>query len=126
MRILLAIGLGGFVGSIARYLITLWVDRLSRTGTFPWGTLGVNVAGSLAIGLIAGLAQTTQIFSPTVRLFLLVGCLGGFTTFSTFSYDTLAMLRDGRVVHAAAYMGIHLVLGLCAVSAGYAISTYRV
>jgi CrcB protein len=80
----------------------------------------VNVAGCLLIGAAAAAADTRQLLSPEARLFLMVGVLGGFTTFSTFGYETLALARDGEALRAAANVITHVVLGLAAVWAGYA------
>ena len=90
---LLIIGLGGFVGAICRYGLGGWVQRLTG-GTFPYGTLVVNVTGCFLIGFLLMLFEQRQLFSPTTRLFLTVGILGAFTTFSTFGYETLELLRS--------------------------------
>ena len=96
MRQIIIVGLGGFAGSILRYLVSGWVQRLADSALFPYGTLSVNVLGCLAIGLLGGWADNAELFSPSTRLFLLIGVLGGFTTFSTFGYETMALLRDRR------------------------------
>ena len=86
MRLLLVL-LGGGLGSAARYLVAVWMaDRFGPF--FPWGTLTVNILGSLLIGLLATLADELGSLGPEVRLFLIVGVLGGFTTFSSFSLET--------------------------------------
>jgi CrcB protein len=85
----------------------------------------VNVVGCLAIGLLGGWADNTELFSPAVRLFLLLGLLGGFTTYSTFGYETVALLRDRQTVAAMGYVVLHLVLGFGAVALGYGLSTLR-
>ena len=125
MRNLLFVGLGGFVGSVLRYLVSGWVQRLSDTPFFPYGTLSVNVVGCLAIGLLGGWADNTELFSPGVRLFVLLGLLGGFTTYSTFGYETMALLRDRQTTAALGYVGLHLALGFGAVALGYGLSTLR-
>lgn len=119
------IGLGGFAGSILRYLVSGWVQQLSNTPLFPYGTLGVNVLGCLAIGLLGGWADNAELFGPSTRMFLLVGVLGGFTTFSTFGYETMALLRDKAVFGAFLYVGLHLLLGFAAVALGYGLSNLR-
>lgn len=116
------VGMGGFVGSALRYLVSGWVQKLTDTPFFPYGTLGVNALGCLAIGLLGGWADNAELFSPSARLFLLIGLLGGFTTFSTFGYETMALLRDKQVLAASTYVGLHLVLGLAAVALGYGLS----
>ncbi|MBN1361417.1 MAG: fluoride efflux transporter CrcB [Sedimentisphaerales bacterium] len=125
MRNIVIVGLGGFVGSVLRYLVSGWVQKLSGSALFPYGTLGVNVLGCLLIGLLGGWAENVELFGPSVRLFLLLGLLGGFTTFSTFGYETAELLRDRELLPALAYVGSHLILGLAAVTFGYALSNLR-
>lgn len=97
----LAVAFGGALGSMARYFAAGSVhDRLGAG--FPYGTLVVNVAGCFLIGLIMELAENRFTINPQVRVFLTIGMLGGFTTFSTFSYETLAMARDGLMIKAGA------------------------
>jgi CrcB protein len=122
MTNILLVGMGGFIGSVARYLLSGWVYRFLNNPWFPYGTLVVNVVGCLLIGLLAGLAESRQIFSGEVRLFLLIGMLGGFTTFSTFGYETFALLRDGQFLAMAANVGAQVVFGLLAVWLGYVLS----
>lgn len=119
------VGLGGCIGSILRYLVSGWVQRLADTPLFPYGTLSVNVVGCLTIGLLGGLADNAGMLSPSTRLFLLVGVLGGFTTFSTFGYETMALLRDKAMSAAFLYVGLHLLLGFGAVALGYGLSTLK-
>jgi CrcB protein len=90
---LLLVGAGGFVGSILRYLVSGWVERLS-SGSFPAGTLVVNLTGCLAIGILAELADVRGVLSPQTRALLVVGILGGYTTFSAFANESLNLLRD--------------------------------
>ena len=116
------IGAGGFVGAIMRYLVQGWVHDLLRNPWFPYGTLAVNVIGCLLIGLLAGLVESRQLFGPEARGLLLVGLLGGFTTFPTFSYETIALLRDGEAISALANVALQVGLGLAAVGAGYSLS----
>ncbi len=125
MRNILIVGLGGFVGSVLRYLVSGWVQRLSNTSFFPYGTLGVNVLGCLAIGLLGGWVENAGLFGPSVRRLLLVGLLGGFTTYSTFGYETVALLRDRQTLAALSYVGLHLLLGFGAVAIGYGLSNLR-
>jgi CrcB protein len=86
--------LGGATGTAARYLVSGWALAVLGTG-FPWGTLAVNLLGSFFIGTIMHLGLTTQILSPTARLALTTGVMGGFTTYSAFNYETLAFFQEG-------------------------------
>jgi CrcB protein len=115
MKNALAVGLGGFLGSIGRYLIGIVVLRLFDAPVFPYATLVVNVVGCLLIGLLGGLAESTQLISPAMQLFLMVGLLGGFTTYSAFGYQTATLAHDGRMLLAVLNVSAHLVLGLSAV-----------
>jgi CrcB protein len=120
MRDLGLVALGGAFGSILRWGLSGAVQRWTGSA-FPWGTFAVNAAGSLAIGLIGALALERVLVSPATRLFSIVGVLGGFTTFSAFSYETLALLRDGQWAAAAGYAGGSVGVGLLAAFAGYAL-----
>ena len=120
MDVLIA-GAGGFVGSAARYALTTWVTTRLASGTlFPWGTLSVNILGSLAIGALVGAMVELGDLSERARLLLVVGVLGGFTTFSAFSNETFALARTGQEAMAAGYVAATLVAGIAAVWAGYA------
>lgn len=118
------IGLGSGLGGAARYAATGVIARLLGA-TFPWGTLAVNVAGSAVIGWLA--AMTTPegrvLAPPAARQFLMVGLCGGFTTFSTFSLETLRLLHDGQFAKALANVGASLLLCLAGVWLGYALGT---
>jgi CrcB protein len=116
----LLVGCGGFLGSIARYLLGGAVHRLVQTPVFPFGTLLVNVTGCLAIGVLGSLADLRGILSPEARVFLLIGVLGGFTTFSSFGYETFQLLRGDQSVAALANVTLQVGLGLGAVWAGSA------
>ena len=120
---LLAIGCGGFIGAILRYLAGSWIQRSFGQSGFPIGTLMVNLIGCLVIGLLGGLNETREIFSPQVRSMIFLGILGSFTTFSTFGYETLALLRDGQFLAACISTSLHLIVGLAAVWTGYTIAT---
>jgi len=120
LRSLLFAGLGGFIGSAGRYLIGGWVHGLVPMTSFPIGTLVVNVSGCLLIGLLGGLIEVRQLFGPDLRVFLLIGVLGGFTTFSSFAYETLALTRDAEFGRALLNVGAQVVLGLGAAWLGYA------
>lgn len=104
MNAYLLVGLGGAIGSIARYGSGALVGRVWPS-PFPLGTMLINVAGSLAMGLLIGwLARTTPAWQADARLFVAVGVLGGFTTFSAFSLDAIALIERGEVVQAALYV----------------------
>lgn len=118
MKSALIVGLGGFFGCIARHLTTVLFARLFGQTVFPYATLVVNVVGCLLIGLLGGLAGSARPVSPETGLFLIVGLLGGFTTYSTFAYQTVALARDGLMVSAVLNVSAHLVVGLAAVSLG--------
>ena len=119
---LLFVGAGGFVGSTMRYALTLFVYRLAPMARLPWGTLVVNATGCLAIGFVAGLIDAREILGPRARLFVMIGVLGGFTTFSTFSYETLHLLEDGQRGGAFINIALQLTLGLGAVAVGYGLA----
>ena len=115
------VALGGALGALARYGISGWVyDRMGEN--FPWGTLVVNLVGCLALGLVIRWLQVSAV-APELRPFLTIGVLGAFTTFSTFSYETVALLQEGQWFRAGLYMGGSVVLGLIAMVAGIALAT---
>jgi len=110
------VGIGGFLGSAARYGIAMaWP---APAGRFPWATFAVNAAGCLAIGLVAGLWARNPHWHADLRLLLATGVLGGFTTFSAFGLEAVTLLRSGNVAIAAAYVAGSVVLGLGAAAAG--------
>jgi CrcB protein len=109
MKTLALIGVGGALGAMARYGVVLGIGLLGGSGQLPWGTLAVNVAGSLLIGLLVGALSESAAFHGVARPLLIVGFLGAFTTFSAFSMETLNLLESGRVAHALIYVGISVV-----------------
>ncbi len=116
MRLLLVLA-GGALGSGGRYLVTVWmVDRFGAA--FPWGTLAVNIAGSFLIGLLATLADDLGRIGPETRTFLVAGVLGGFTTFSSFSLETLRLAEGHDTVRAMMYVAGSIALGLAAAVLG--------
>ena len=117
IKVVLCIALGGGVGSLLRFATASFVQR-SSGGVFPLGTLAVNTAGCLLIGFLGALLAGPLLVREEVRLGLLVGLLGGFTTFSTFGWETLALLEDGEWARAAANVAASNLLGLAAVWAG--------
>jgi fluoride exporter len=118
----LLIALGGAFGSVARWLVSGWAHRLTPTSTFPWGTFAVNASGSFAIGAVLTLALERALVPPATRLFLVTGVLGGYTTFSAFSWESLALLRDGQWPAALGYTLGSLVTGVLAAFAGAALA----
>ncbi len=117
---LIMVGLGGMVGAVARYGVSLLGQYIS-TG-FPYGTLAVNVAGSFLIGFIAELSAETSLISPQMRLLLATGFCGGFTTFSTLMYEVVSLLRDGELFYVGLYVGLSAVLGFLALVLGLQLS----
>ena len=116
----LCIGLGGALGSMARFGLSLFVD--GRVGSkFPWGTFLVNIIGSFVIGALAAIADQPGRFSlsPAMRQLLMVGICGGFTTFSSFSIQTLELMRGGQPLYAAANVVGSVLLCLLAVWGGH-------
>ena len=101
----LLVGVGGFIGSVLRYWISEYVQQVSKSGAFPYGTLAVNVIGCFLIGFLAQLAETRGLLSAETRAFVVVGVLGGFTTFSTFGHESMNLLRDGQNGFAFANVG---------------------
>ena len=112
------VGLGGAVGSMARYLVTVAFLRVSWTA-LPLGTLSVNVLGSLIIGLLIGSAEKSPLLTVEWRMFLMVGICGGFTTFSSFTGENLLLLKNGQVAYLLLYTGLSLLLGFTAVYLGF-------
>lgn len=116
---LLLVVLGGGIGAGGRYLLGSWLHLQLGNG-FPWGTFAVNALGSLMIGFVFGLAQTKAI-SPDTTLFLTVGVLGGFTTFSAFSFETLRLITNGDLAASMLNAAGQLSVGLLAVYLGFAV-----
>jgi len=112
---LLAVAVGGAAGAVARYALSGWVAHLAREGPFPYGTLAVNALGSLALGFVMGATTAGRLaLGPDARAALTVGVLGAFTTFSTFSYETVQAARLGDLRVAAVNVAASLALGLAA------------
>jgi CrcB protein len=118
---ILLVGIGGALGSIGRYLLGGWVHALTPFGTFPLGTLVVNVLGCLIIGVLGGINDVRQALGPELRVFLMIGVLGGFTTFSSFAYETLALARDAEMGRALVNVAAQVLLGLGAAWIGYSL-----
>ncbi len=114
----LFIGLGGFLGSIARFGLASFVQNRTER-LFPYGTMAVNIIGCFIIGLLMTLFQERIVIGQNVRLFLIIGILGGFTTFSSLSYDTFALMKSGNLVSAGLNAGGSLFGCLIATWAGF-------
>jgi len=122
MTNLLLVGVGGFIGSVMRYLASGYVQQISKSIDFPFGTLAVNVIGCFIIGFLAQLAEGRGVFTSESRLFVFTGFLGGFTTFSSFGNETLNLVRDSQMLNALANVGANVILGLFAVWLGRTVS----
>jgi len=120
-KILLIIGSGSFFGGILRYLISYYLQEKFLT-SFPLGTLTVNIIGCFLIGVIFGLSDSRNLFTYEMRIFLSIGFCGGFTTFSTFSNETIALLRDGEFFYAITYIFISLFICLLSTYLGIIIT----
>jgi fluoride exporter len=120
MNVLL-IALGGSIGAVARYGLAGLVQRFT-TPYFPFGTFVVNIVGCLAFGILAGLAEQRFALGPAARAFLLIGVLGGFTTFSSFSFETFQLLRDAEIMRATLNAVGQLVAGVFAMWLGFVLA----
>jgi len=112
------IAIAGAVGTLCRYGLGRWVLSLTG-GTFPWGTLAVNVTGCLLIGVVAGMVEREALVSPVIRLAVIVGFLGGFTTFSSFALEGYSLAHSHDWLAAGAYVVLSNVTGFLAVWAGH-------
>jgi CrcB protein len=118
MANVLWVGVGGFIGSVFRYTLSGFVQEWTKRDDFPVGTLTVNILGCLIIGFLSQLAEARGAFSPETRAFVIIGILGGFTTFSSFGNETINLLRDGEGSLAFINVAAQLMLGLGAVWLG--------
>ncbi len=117
LRTIFIVGAGGFIGSVFRYLVQVFVEK-GLMSTFPWGTFVANIAGSFIIGMVYALAEKGNLLSAEWRMFLAVGICGGFTTFSSFAYNNLMMLKEGVFGQFLLNVGGSLFFGLLAVYLG--------
>jgi CrcB protein len=117
MMILIAVALGGAIGSLARYFLAGLIQSAAWPG-FPWGIFIVNISGGFLMGIIVELSALRLNISPELRAFLTVGVLGGYTTFSTFSLDSVLLIERGAWASAAAYMAGSAILSVVALFAG--------
>lgn len=118
MPVLVYIACGGAVGSVLRYLASSALARWLGTG-FPYGTLGVNVLGSLLMGMVVSLLVLRHDANPVWHPLLVVGVLGGFTTFSAFSLDILQLIQRGQMVPAVLYVALSVFVSLAALATGF-------
>ena len=121
IKTLLLVGAGGFLGSVSRFLASRLIQS-NLPSAFPFGTFFVNITGCLLIGLIYGFSDRTSLLTPGWKMFLAAGFCGGFTTFSTFANENLALLRDGNFFHFAIYTGLSVFLGITATFFGVLIT----
>jgi len=108
---ILCVGIGGFIGASVRYIITIQSSKMINSN-FPLGTLIVNVVGGFLIGAIMEISMSTDFISPNLKLFLTTGIMGGLTTFSTFSYETITLLSDGKYLLGIGNVFLNLILSL--------------
>ncbi len=118
MPSVMIVALGGALGSVFRYLLGAWTQALSKSIDFPYGTLAVNLLGCFLIGFLAQLAEVRGAFTSETRLFVFIGVLGGFTTFSSFGNETVNLLREGWTLNALANVGANVIVGLLLVWLG--------
>lgn len=118
---ILYVGLFGAMGCIARYLVSGWTYALVGRG-LPYGTLAVNLLGSFLLGLLMTTSLRSTLFTPELRMGLTVGFMGGFTTFSTFSYETMRLLEEGSLLAAGANVLLNVVVCLTAAGLGIALA----
>lgn len=118
------VALGGAVGAVARYVAAGLVHRVVPP-TFPWGTFAVNVSGSLVFGVLAGLMEQGFFSGSPARLFVLVGVIGGFTTFSTFTFETFMLIRDGELLRAGVNVAGQVAVAFLALWGGFTLTRLR-
>ena len=118
---LLIIGLGGFIGAVMRYSVSGWVQKLFSEN-FPYGTLAVNILGSFVLGYFLFMSETRSVLNPHWRHFIAIGMMGALTTFSTFSYETFALLQENLYGQALLNTFLNVILTIIAVWAGMIIA----
>jgi len=115
---MMIVALGGALGSVLRYLLGTWTQAISRSIDFPYGTLAVNLLGCFMIGLLAQLVEARGAFTSETRVFVFIGILGGFTTFSSLGNESINLLREGETFNALANVGANVIFGLLLVWLG--------
>lgn len=120
VRILLLVGMGGFLGSVSRYLVGNYFTK-TVSSSFPWGTFSVNIIGCLLIGLFYGLSERYDWFTPEWRFFLTTGFCGGFTTFSAFAHENVNLMQSSDYFTFALYSILSFAIGLVAVFGGFSL-----
>jgi CrcB protein len=118
---ILLVGAGGFCGSISRYVVSIGIQRVVVNAWLPYGTMAVNILGCFFIGFLSGLADVRQIISLETRLLLMVGFLGGFTTFSSFELEMFSLARNSEFLTLLVNLGLQIVGGFGAVWLGHAL-----
>ena len=121
MRLIWLVAVGGATGSVLRYAVATWIQTRSG-GAFPLGTLVVNVSGSILLGSVLRYALSTPAASAEVRALLTTGIIGGYTTFSTFAYETAALLESGSWRRAVVYVGLSVTISLIGTFLGFAVA----
>lgn len=116
------VALGGALGSVLRFAVSAVVRGMPSLAGLPWATLGVNVTGSLAIGALAGLVAGGNDITPSMRAFVMVGVLGGYTTFSTFALEGVELLQSGSAAKAMIYASASVILSIGAATLGFAVA----
>ena len=120
-KLILLVGAGGFIGSVARFLGSRYITE-NFLSSFPFGTMTVKIIGCFLIGVFYGMSERGSLMSEEWRVFLTVGFCGGFTTFSSFASENLTLLRDGAFVYFLLYTGLSVFLGLAATFLGNALT----
>ena len=123
MRDIILVGAGGGLGAVLRLQLSGWISRTWLVPTFPFGTACVNLTGCLVIGILAGVAERSSFLNDDLRLLLLTGLLGGFTTFSAFGIETFLLIRQEQIVSASIYVLTSVLGGLLLVWLGYRLVT---
>ncbi len=121
---ILAIALGGALGSVLRFLLSGWVQGRTQTSFFPWGILTVNLIGCFIIGILFGLTMERLVTDPILRSGLFIGLLGGFTTFSSFTLDTITLFHSGALGTATIYILASVLVGILATTLGLSLTKF--
>ncbi len=124
LKLLLVIFVGGGLGATLRYTAGNYIHELLQRFNFPYGTIAVNILGCLLIGFLGGFFDSREYLSTEVRAFLIIGMLGGFTTFSSFGFETFKLLQESQIFKAFINVFASITFGILAVFAGYILSIY--